>query len=169
MVAETERDAYAKSGSEKEQQGLSEVAETARGKAASGAERVFAWLSPGSLTARIVLINVIGLIILASGILYLNQFRQGLIDARVQAMSTQGQIIAAAIAASATVNTDSVVIDTERLLAATERKSVNPEDEYLRNLLISRRGAINSQLRVDRDIATAIREILQLIEASKAN
>jgi hypothetical protein len=43
------------------------------------------------------------------------------------------------------------------------------EDEYLRNLLISRRGIINSQLRVDRDIATAIGEILQLIEASKAN
>ena len=43
------------------------------------------------------------------------------------------------------------------------------EDEYLRNLLNSRRSAINSQLRVDRDIATAIGEILQLIEASKAN
>ena len=43
------------------------------------------------------------------------------------------------------------------------------EDEYLRNLLISRRGIINSQLTVDRDIATAVGEILQLIEASKAN
>ena len=43
------------------------------------------------------------------------------------------------------------------------------EDEYLRNLLVSRRGIINSQLKVDRDIATAIGEILQLIEASKAN
>lgn len=43
------------------------------------------------------------------------------------------------------------------------------EDEYLRNLLLSRRGAINSQLRVDRDIATAIGEILQLIEASEAD
>ena len=43
------------------------------------------------------------------------------------------------------------------------------EDEYLGNLLISRRGIINSQLRVDRDIATAIGEILRLIEASKAN
>ena len=43
------------------------------------------------------------------------------------------------------------------------------EDEYLRNLLVSRRGSINSQLRVDRDIATAIGEILQLIEATRVN
>lgn len=42
------------------------------------------------------------------------------------------------------------------------------EDDYLRNLLISRRSIINSQLTVDRDIATVIGEILQLIEASRA-
>jgi hypothetical protein len=41
------------------------------------------------------------------------------------------------------------------------------EDEYLLNLLISRRGSINSQLSVDRDIAAAIDEILQLIEKSR--
>jgi two-component system sensor histidine kinase ChvG len=38
----------------------------------------------------------------ASG--YLNQFRQGLIEARVQSLLTQGDIIAGAIAASATVD-----------------------------------------------------------------
>ncbi len=119
MVAETERETYAREGDEA---GIGAAASTASGKAASGAERVLTWLSPGSLTGRIILINVIGLIILASGILYLNQFRQGLIDARVQAMMTQGQIIAAAIAASATVDTNSVIIDPERLLASKEGK-----------------------------------------------
>ena len=43
------------------------------------------------------------------------------------------------------------------------------EDEYLRNLLSSRHGLINSQLRVGRDIATTIGEILRMIEGSKAN
>jgi hypothetical protein len=43
------------------------------------------------------------------------------------------------------------------------------EDEYLRNLLIERRGLIRVQLTVDRDIADAIGEILQLIEASRAH
>ena len=37
---------------------------------------------------------VLGLIILVAGILYFNQFRQGLIDARVQSLTTQAQIIA---------------------------------------------------------------------------
>ena len=80
-------------------------------KAASRFSNIVSRFAPGSLTARIVIINVIGLIVLASGILYLNQFRQGLIDARVEAMMSQAQIIAGALASSATINTDRVVID----------------------------------------------------------
>ncbi|MGI9483564.1 MAG: stimulus-sensing domain-containing protein [Hyphomicrobiales bacterium] len=130
MVAETEREAFAR---EENAPALGAAASAAGDKAASGAERVLSWFSPGSLTGRIVLINVIGLIILASGILYLNQFRQGLIDARVQAMMTQGQIIAAAIAASATVDTNSVIIDPDRLLASKEGKALVVDDDMLRN------------------------------------
>ncbi len=67
--------------------------------------------APRRLTSRIVLLNLLGLVILVTGILYFNQFRQGLIDARVQSLTTQAQIIAAAIAGSATVDTGSIVID----------------------------------------------------------
>ena len=38
---------------------------------------------PHRLTSRIVLLNLLGLIVLVSGILYFNQFRQGLIDGRL--------------------------------------------------------------------------------------
>ncbi len=69
-----------------------------------------------SLTRRIVVLNLIGLAILVSGILYLNQFRAGLIDARVQSLLTQGEIIARAIAASAGVDTSETQIDPETLL-----------------------------------------------------
>jgi two-component system sensor histidine kinase ChvG len=55
-----------------------------------------------SLTRRIVVLNVAGLLALSIGISYLSQFRAGLIDARVQSLLVQGQIIAGAIAASAT-------------------------------------------------------------------
>ena len=41
---------------------------------------------------------------------------QGLIEARVQSLLTQGDIIAGAIAASATVDTDSITIDPDQLL-----------------------------------------------------
>jgi len=69
-----------------------------------------------SLTRRIIVLNLGGLVALLIGFLYLNQFRQGLIDARVQSLQTQGEIIAAAIAASATANTDAITIDPEKLL-----------------------------------------------------
>ncbi len=69
-----------------------------------------------SLTRRIVVLNLGGLVALLAGFLYLNQFREGLIDARVQSLQTQGEIIAAAIAASATVDTDAITIDPEKLL-----------------------------------------------------
>jgi two-component system, OmpR family, sensor histidine kinase ChvG len=69
-----------------------------------------------SLTRRIVILNLIGLAILVSGILYLNQFRAGLIDAKVQSLLTQGEIIAGALAASAGVDTDQVQLDPEKLL-----------------------------------------------------
>ena len=56
-----------------------------------------------SLTRRIVVLNLVGLIALLVGFLYLNQFRQGLIQARVQSLAIQGEIIAGAIAADLVV------------------------------------------------------------------
>ncbi|MGB0412265.1 MAG: sensor N-terminal transmembrane domain-containing protein, partial [Pikeienuella sp.] len=59
-------------------------------------------VSPGaSLSRRIVAFNLIGLGLLVAGVLYLNQFRTGLIDQRTQALETQGKIIAVAIAEAA--------------------------------------------------------------------
>lgn len=69
-----------------------------------------------SLTRRIVVLNLAGLVALLLGFLYLNQFREGLIEARVQSLLTQGEIIAGAIAASATVETDAITIDPDKLL-----------------------------------------------------
>ncbi|GJE41580.1 Adaptive-response sensory-kinase SasA [Methylobacterium soli] len=69
-----------------------------------------------SLTRRIVVLNLVGLIVLLLGFLYLNQFRQGLIQARVQSLLIQGEIIAGAIASSASVDTDTIRIDPDKLL-----------------------------------------------------
>jgi two-component system sensor histidine kinase ChvG len=82
-----------------------------------------------SLTRRIVVLNLGGLVALAFGFLYLNQFREGLIDARVQSLQTQGEIIAAAIAASATVETDTITIDPEKLLQLAPGESYGVTDE----------------------------------------
>ena len=82
-----------------------------------------------SLTRRIVFLNLTGLIALVIGILYLSQFRAGLIDARIQSLLVQGEIIAGAIAASATVDPDSITIDPERLLDLQPGESYDPTDD----------------------------------------
>jgi len=81
------------------------------------------------LTRRIILLNLGGLVALLLGFLYLNQFREGLIDARVQSLQTQGEIIAAAIAASATVDADAITIDPEKLLKLAPGQSYGVNDE----------------------------------------
>ncbi len=103
--------------------------------AASGAARsvwrFFVAQSFSSLTRRIVFLNLAGLIALVTGVLYLSQFRAGLIDARVQSLLVQGEIIAGAIAASATVENESITIDPERLLELQPGESYGPNDEAL--------------------------------------
>ena len=85
-----------------------------------------------SLTRRIVVLNVAGLLALSIGITFLSQFRAGLIDARVQSLLVQGQIIAGAIAASATVETDSsITIDPDKLLELHPGESYGPSEDAL--------------------------------------
>jgi len=79
-----------------------------------------------SLARRIIVLNLAGLAVLVVGILFLNQWRTGLIEARVQSLRVQGEIIAAAIAASATVDSDVIQVDPDRLLDVQGNSSVSP-------------------------------------------
>jgi two-component system, OmpR family, sensor histidine kinase ChvG len=88
--------------------------------------------SSSSLTRRIVVLNVFGLLALSVGISYLSQFRAGLIDARVQSLMVQGEIIAGAIAASATGDSDSsITIDPSTLLNLQPGQSYGPSEDAL--------------------------------------
>ena len=98
------------------------------------ANRVFGNYLFSSLTRRILFLNLAGLAVLLSGIMYLNQFRDGLIDARVESLMTQGEIIAGAIASSATVDTNSIAIDPEKLLELQAGESITPSPDVLDNL-----------------------------------
>jgi len=81
-----------------------------------------------SLTRRIVLLNIAGLLALFLGILYLSQSRAFFIEARMRSLQVQAEIIAGAIAASATVETDSITIDPDRLLELQLGETFGPED-----------------------------------------
>jgi two-component system sensor histidine kinase ChvG len=85
-----------------------------------------------SVTRRIVFLNVAGLLALSIGVIFLSQFRAGLIDARIQSLLVQGEIIAGAIAASATVETDSsITIDPDKLLDLQPGESYGPSEDAL--------------------------------------
>jgi two-component system sensor histidine kinase ChvG len=75
------------------------------------AGQFFFALSFSSLTRRIVSLNLAGLVALVASILYLSQFRAGLIEARTQSLLVYAEIISEAIAASATVEGNVVTID----------------------------------------------------------
>ena len=91
--------------------------------------------SSSSLTRRIVVLNVTGLVALSIGIIVLSQFRAGLIDARIQSLLVQGQIIAGAIASSATVETDSsITLDPDKLLNLHPGESYGPNEDALYGL-----------------------------------
>src|ERR1700710_2690427 len=94
------------------------------------AGQFFFAVSFSSLTRRIVSLNLAGLIALVASVLYLSQFRAGLIDARAQSLLVQAEIIAGAIAASATVQTNTITIDPERLLDLKPGESYGAPDEY---------------------------------------
>lgn len=89
--------------------------------------RIFGNAVFSSLTRRILFFNLVALVVMLAGILYLNQFREGLVDARVESLLTQGEIIAGAISASASVDpANAIVIDPEKLLELQAGQSITP-------------------------------------------
>jgi two-component system, OmpR family, sensor histidine kinase ChvG len=107
-----------------------------------GFDRVVDWLrrasqffvnqSSSSLTRRIVVLNVAGLLALSIGINYLSPFRARLIDARIQSLLQQGQIIARAIADQAAAETSSsITLDPDKLQKLQPGQSYGPSEDAL--------------------------------------
>ena len=90
--------------------------------------RAFGRRLSSSLSRRIVVLNLGGLVALLAGFLYLNQFRQGLIDARSQSLLSQAQIISAAVASSANVETDEITLDPEKLIQLQAGQTTSADD-----------------------------------------
>ncbi len=85
-----------------------------------------------SLTRRIVFLNVTGLLALSVGIIYLSQFRAGLIDARIQSLLVQGEIIAGAIATQGTADGDSsITLDPSKLQSLQPGQTYGPSEDAL--------------------------------------
>ncbi|MFA6140945.1 MAG: stimulus-sensing domain-containing protein [Hyphomicrobium sp.] len=90
-----------------------------------------------SLLRRILISNLMGFFILVGGILYLGWFHTWLIDAKLDALKTQGRIIADAIAANAKVVRERIVIDPSAIPDASSNTPSNFPDDGLASLELS--------------------------------
>ena len=55
----------------------------------------------GSITTRILALNLLALMLLVFGLFYVDEFRDGLVEAKIQSLRTEGEIIAGALGESA--------------------------------------------------------------------
>jgi len=67
------------------------------------------------LTLKILFVNVFALVVLAVGFLYVDDYRRGLIESRLAAMTVEARLIATAIGAAATVSVDTDAGPVDRL------------------------------------------------------
>lgn len=69
----------------------------------------------GTIARRIFVANLLGLFVLLGGILWLSQQQEWLIAAKRDSLRVQGDIIAAAIAANVSLDTDRLTLDADKL------------------------------------------------------
>jgi two-component system sensor histidine kinase ChvG len=95
---------------------------------------------PGSRLGRLILaLNLLGLAILIAGALILNELRQGLVNARVDSLSTQGELIASIINQAATVGEPEPQMDASLATEILQTLS-NPQAQRAR--LFDRQGRL---------------------------
>lgn len=104
-----------------------------------------------SLRRRILVSNLLGFVILVGGILYLGFFHTWLIDAKLDALKTQGKIIADAIASNATVVRERIILDPNRLPSTPGSVKDFPEDGF---------DALELSIRPE-DVTPIIRKLIQ--------
>lgn len=108
-----------------------------------------------TIYGRIIVMNVVALAVLLSGILYLDQTKEGLIDAKLESLITQSVVIAGALSASATeddlggfdLSFDDLLIDETEIKISQEdvystiNVPIDPEAaaEILRHSLLKKR------------------------------
>ncbi|MFT5538883.1 MAG: two-component system sensor histidine kinase ChvG [Alphaproteobacteria bacterium] len=78
----------------------------------AGALRLLAFTRLRSLTVRVLAVNMVAVLMLAMGLLYLDRYRQNLIETQLDSLAVQGGIFAAALGEAAVVSNPAVGRDT---------------------------------------------------------
>jgi two-component system sensor histidine kinase ChvG len=107
------------------------------------------WL-PGSRLGRLIIaLNVLGLAILIAGALVLNELRQGLVNARIDSLTTQGELMAEIIDQAATVGEPHPEMDPTNAGVVLQMLA-NPKTQRARLFDPSGRPIADSELVADR-------------------
>jgi two-component system, OmpR family, sensor histidine kinase ChvG len=107
------------------------------------------WL-PGSRLGRLIItLNVLGLAILIVGALVLNELRQGLVNARIDSLTTQGELMAAIIDQAFTVGDPAPAMDANDA-SLTLQMLANPKTQRARLFDAQGRAIADSELVADR-------------------
>ncbi|HKZ97157.1 MAG TPA: stimulus-sensing domain-containing protein [Hyphomicrobiaceae bacterium] len=104
-----------------------------------------------SLVRRILVTNLIGLSIIIGGILYFSQYHAWLIDAKRESLKVQGEMIAAAIASDARVETGRLVVNTDKLPGVEASRVPSRDDGF---------AALELSIRPER-VTPILRRLLQ--------
>lgn len=105
----------------------------------------------GTLLRRILFSNLIGLVIFSVGILILSNSRGWLIDAKRESLRIQGEIIAAAIAGDAKVETERLTLDPTKLPESADARIPFRDDGF---------AALELSIRPER-VAPILRRLIQ--------
>jgi two-component system sensor histidine kinase ChvG len=82
--------------------------------------RLQAWLAGSRLGRLIIGLNLLGLLVLLVGALVFNEFRQGLIDARVDSLRTQSDLISYVLVEGATVGEPQPTLNVQKAVELME-------------------------------------------------
>ena len=109
------------------------------------------------LSGRILLFNVIGLALLVAGILYVNQFRSGLIETRLSALEAEAVLLAGALGETATGGPETEGVDIEIAAPLLRRLTVGQQS---RVRMFRRDGSLALDSRELLPAASVIEEFL---------
>lgn len=89
-----------------------------------------------SLTRRILIANLVGLLVMIGGIYYLSHYQTWLVEAKKESLRTQGELIAAAIASDARIEQGNIEINLEKA-NRPDRSRVPYRDDGFSSLQLS--------------------------------
>jgi len=108
------------------------------------------WL-PGSRLGRLIIaLNVLGLAILIAGALVLNELRRGLVNARIDSLTTQGELMASIIDRAATVGEPEPFMDAAYANEIVLQLLANPQNQRARLFDAEGRVVADSEQVIDR-------------------